>query len=55
MGRKYTIRNQEEFYFLTFTAVYWLDIFIRQEYKNICTSISVSLRLGEVKAAFGLN
>ena len=35
MGRKYTIRNQEEFYFVTFTVVYWLDIFIRQEYKNI--------------------
>ncbi len=35
MGRKYAIRNQEHFYFVTFTVVYWLDIFIRQEYKNI--------------------
>ena len=35
MGRKYAIRNQEQFYFVTFTAVYWLDVFIRQEYRNI--------------------
>ena len=26
MGRKYAIRDQEQFYFVTFTAVYWLDI-----------------------------
>ena len=35
MGRKYAIRNQEQFYFVTFTVVYWLDIFIRPEYKSI--------------------
>ena len=35
MGRKYAIRSQEHFYFVTFTVVYSLDIFIRQEYKNI--------------------
>lgn len=35
MGRKYAIRSQEHFYFVTFTVVYWLDVFIRQEYKNI--------------------
>ncbi|MEQ9120662.1 transposase [Fulvivirga sp.] len=35
MGRKYTIRDQEQFYFVTFTVVYWLDIFIREEYKSI--------------------
>jgi len=35
MGRKYAIRNQEEFYFVTFTIVNWIDIFIRQEYRNI--------------------
>ena len=35
MGRKYVIRSQEHFYFVTFTVVYWLDIFTRLEYKNI--------------------
>tara|TARA_Y100000588_G_C13868085_1_gene759099 strand:- start:201 stop:752 length:552 start_codon:yes stop_codon:yes gene_type:complete len=35
MGRKYAIRNQEEFYFVTFTVVGWIDVFIRQEYRNI--------------------
>lgn len=35
MGRKYAIRSQEDFYFVTFTAVYWFDIFIRTEYKDI--------------------
>jgi REP element-mobilizing transposase RayT len=35
MGRKYAIRNQDQFYFVTFTVVYWLDIFIREEYKSI--------------------
>lgn len=35
MDRKYAIRNQEKFYFVTFTVVYWLDVFIREEYKSI--------------------
>ncbi|PWL29922.1 hypothetical protein [uncultured Roseivirga sp.] len=35
MGRKYAIRNQEEFYFVTFTIVGWVDVFIRQKYRNI--------------------
>jgi len=35
MGRKYAIRDQEQFYFVTFTVVYWLDVFIREEYKSI--------------------
>lgn len=35
MGRKYAIRNQEEFYFVTFTVVNWVDVFIRQEYREI--------------------
>jgi len=35
MGRKYKIRNDEHFHFVTFTVVYWLDIFIREEYRNI--------------------
>lgn len=35
MGRKYTIRNQDEFYFVTFTVVGWVDVFIRPEYVNV--------------------
>jgi RHS repeat-associated protein len=35
MGRKYAIRDQEKFYFVTFTIVYWLDVFIREEHKSI--------------------
>lgn len=35
MGRKYAIRDQNQFYFVTFTVVNWLDVFIREEYKSI--------------------
>ena len=35
MGRKFTIRSQEHFYFVTFTVVHWIDVFIRNEYKDI--------------------
>ncbi|GJM64025.1 REP-associated tyrosine transposase [Persicobacter diffluens] len=35
MGRKYQIVNDEYFYFLTFTTVYWLDIFSREIYSQI--------------------
>ena len=35
MGRKYAIRNQEGVHFVTFTIVYWLDVFIRDTYRNI--------------------
>ena len=35
MSRKYAIRSQEHFYFVTFTVVYWIDVFIREEYRNI--------------------
>ena len=35
MARKYAIRDQEKFYFVTFTTVYWLDIFIRDEFRTI--------------------
>ena len=35
MSRKYKIRDQEKFYFVTFTVIQWLDIFIRREYKDI--------------------
>lgn len=35
MGRKYVIRNQEGLHFVTFTVVYWLDIFIRDRYRDV--------------------
>lgn len=35
MARKYAIRDQERFYFVTFTVVHWIDVFIRTEYKEI--------------------
>ncbi len=35
MSRKYKIRDQRKLYFVTFTVVYWLDVFIRREYKDL--------------------
>jgi REP element-mobilizing transposase RayT len=35
MGRKYAIRSQEHFYFVTFTVIEWIDAFTREEYRNI--------------------
>ena len=35
MSRKYKIRNDEGIYFISFSVVYWIDVFIRNEYKNI--------------------
>lgn len=35
MGRKYKIHSQEHFYFITFSVVDWIDVFIREEYRNI--------------------
>lgn len=35
MSRKYKIFDQDRLYFVTFTVVHWLDVFIRKEYKDI--------------------
>ena len=35
MSRKYAIRDQHHFHFVTFTVVRWIDVFIRNEYKDI--------------------
>ena len=35
MSRKFRIRDQEAVYFVTFTVVNWLDVFIRAEYRDI--------------------
>ena len=35
MSRKYKIRDQTKIYFVTFTVIDWIDIFIRDEYRII--------------------
>jgi REP element-mobilizing transposase RayT len=35
MSRKYKIQDQDRLYFVTFTVVQWLDVFIRREYKDV--------------------
>jgi len=35
MSRKYKIRNQDKLYFVTLTVVEWIDLFTRQEYRDI--------------------
>lgn len=35
MSRKYKIRDQDKLYFVTFTVIHWLDVFIRREYRDI--------------------
>jgi putative transposase len=35
MSSKYKFRNQDKLYFVSFSTVYWLDVFIRNEYKEI--------------------
>lgn len=35
MSVKYKIRDQQSLYFVSFATVYWLDIFIRNEYKEV--------------------
>jgi putative transposase len=35
MGRKYTFKDQEKIYFVTFTVVNWIDVYIREPYRDI--------------------
>ncbi|MGH1383552.1 REP-associated tyrosine transposase [Kordia sp.] len=35
MSRNYKFHNPEGLYFVSFAVVYWLDVFTRNEYKNI--------------------
>src|SRR5690348_2079689 len=35
MSNKYKIRDQDKLYFVTFTVIAWLDVFTRQEYRDI--------------------
>ncbi|GAA4839071.1 REP-associated tyrosine transposase [Algivirga pacifica] len=35
MSRSYKIQNDENYYFVTFTVIQWIDVFSRAEYRNI--------------------
>src|SRR5215216_5947569 len=35
MSEKYKIRDQDKLHFITFAVVDWIDVFTRQEYKDI--------------------
>jgi putative transposase len=35
MSRKYKFRDSDKLYFVTFAVVYWIDLFIRIDYKNV--------------------
>ena len=35
MSTKYKFHDQDELYFLSYSVVYWIDLFTRNEYKNI--------------------
>ena len=35
MSRKYKFHEQDELYFVTFAVVNWIDLFIRNEYKQV--------------------
>lgn len=35
MGRKYIFNDQDKIYFVTFTVVHWIDVYIRESYRDI--------------------
>ncbi|HEY4651715.1 MAG TPA: transposase [Pontibacter sp.] len=35
MSRKYKFRDQSKLYFVSFSVVYWIDVFIRDEYRQV--------------------
>jgi putative transposase len=35
MGRKYKFHDNSKLYFVTFTVINWVDVFIREEYRDI--------------------
>ncbi len=35
MSRKYKFHNKSGVYFISFATVYWIDVFIRQEYFSV--------------------
>lgn len=37
MSRKYKFHNKEGIYFVSFATVYWIDVFVREEYAALIT------------------
>ena len=35
MSRKYKFGDNSQLYFISFSVVYWIDVFVREEYKNV--------------------
>lgn len=35
MSRKYKFRDNDKLYFVSFSVVYWIDVFTRNEYKDV--------------------
>ena len=35
MSRKYKFHDQDKLYFISFATVHWIDVFVREEYKQI--------------------
>ena len=35
MSRKYKFRNNEKLYFISFAIVGWIDLFVRDEYRQV--------------------
>ena len=35
MSRKYKFRDNDQHFFVSFAVVYWIDLFIRKQYKDI--------------------
>jgi len=35
MSTKYKFHDQDKLYFVSFSVVYWIDLFIRNEYKRV--------------------
>ena len=34
MSRKYRFGDSDELYFISYAVVYWIDVFVRKEYKD---------------------
>ena len=51
MSEKYKIRDQDKLYFITFAVVGWIDVFTRQEYRDIVVD---SLRYCQKEKGLGI-
>ena len=54
MSRNYKFHNPEGTYFISFAVVDWIDVFIRNEYKNIILdSLHKTARYNRAVAGLG--